>query len=468
VLSATPASSEHYVPVHPEMVIGGDLVHTTTGERYPVVNPANGTVVGTAPLASRDVATRAVDAARAALDAWGRMTVDARAAVLERSADAVAAAAPKLAVLLTREHGKPLNESTAEFEAFCNRLRSYARLARATPDGAIPLLPSQRGDSDGSFRRPETGVTVALIAWNFPIGLLAKKIAPPLLAGGTVVAKPAFSTPLATLQVVGLMNAAGLPPGVLNCVTGPGETVGHHLITDQAVARVHLTGSDETGQRVEAAAPHLERLLELAGSDAMIVCADADISAAVRGAVLGRFRNAGQVCRAVKRLYVAHEIHDDFVRELIAAVALRQPGDGLTSPEPPAIRLGPLHTRENRDRVEAQLEDARQRGADVLLGGHRPRDAALDAGHFFEPTIVTHVSPESRLVTEEVFGPVLPVFRTNGLDDAVEQANRSRWRLNASIWTRNRDTAERLAPRLQCQHTWTNRLPFGNGTGADA
>jgi succinate-semialdehyde dehydrogenase/glutarate-semialdehyde dehydrogenase len=454
------------IPVHPDMVIGGELVESSAGERYTVTNPANGSTVGTAPLASDDDAQRAIEAARAALASWRQTPVEARAAAIERGLDAVAAAQSRLAVLLTREHGKPLDESVAEIDAFLDRFRSYVRLARKTPDGAIPFLPSLRDTAFGAFNRPDTGVTVALIAWNYPIGLLAKKIAPPLLAGGAVVAKPAFSTPLATLDVVGLMSAA-LPPGVLNCVTGPGESVGQRLVTHPAVTRVHLTGSDATGQQVDAAAGHAERLLELAGSDAMIVCADADMDSAVRAAVIGRFRNAGQICTAVKRLYLAHEIYDDFARELTALVALRQPGDGLVPADHPYVRIGPLHTSENRDRLEVQLEDACQMGAEVLVGGSRPPAEDLAAGHFFEATVVARVSPQSKLVTEEVFGPVLPIFRTDGLDDAVEQANCSRWRLNASIWTSNRDAAERVGSRLQCRQVWINRLPFGIGT-ADA
>jgi acyl-CoA reductase-like NAD-dependent aldehyde dehydrogenase len=200
----------------------------------------------------------------------------------------------------------------------------------------------------------------------------------------------------------------------------------------------------------------------------MLVCADADIGTTARAAVIGRFRNAGQICSAVKRLYVAREIYDAFVDQLTMLVSQREPGDGLLPAPAPRVRLGPLHTRESRDRLEAQLEDACRAGADVLVGGHRPGAADLAAGHFFEATVVASVSPSCKLVTEEVFGPVLPIFRTESLDDAIEQANRSRWRLNASVWTRDRKSAERAVPRLQCGQVWMNRLPFGIGTSLDA
>jgi acyl-CoA reductase-like NAD-dependent aldehyde dehydrogenase len=450
------------------MVIGSELVGAAARERYTIRNPANQAIVGTAPIATAEDVERAIEAASAAQASWRRMSPETRGDAIERALDAVEASKPPLAVLLTREHGKPLDESIAEIDGFLERFRSYVRLARKTADGVIPILPSFRHNNFGGMNRPDTGVTVAIVAWNFPIGLLAKKIAPPLLAGGTIVAKPAYSTPLSTLYVIGVMHAAGLPPGVVNCVTGPGELLGRQLVSDPAVTRVHLTGTDATGQQVAAAAGHAELRLELAGSDAMIVCADADVTNAVQAAIVGRFRNAGQICSAVKRLYVAHEIYDDFTRQLTELVSLRQPGDGLIPAIPPYTRMGPLHTSGNRDRLEAQLDDACQMGAEVLVGGRRPADANLAGGHFFEPTVVARVSPESRLVTEEVFGPILPIFRTDSLDDAVEQASCSQWRLNVSIWTNDRNAADRAAPRLRCRQTWINRLPFGHRPTADA
>jgi succinate-semialdehyde dehydrogenase/glutarate-semialdehyde dehydrogenase len=259
------------------------------------------------------------------------------------------------------------------------------------------------------------------------------------------------------------MNEAGLPPGVLNCVTGRGDRIGAALAGDGLVASVHLTGSDGTGRHMQRAAgstgPAL--LLELAGSDAMIVCADADLPKALQGALVGRYRNAGQACIAVKRLYVATEIYDEFIGALSRLVLLRQPGDGLAAAERPFVRLGPVHTAAQRDLIEEQLESATREGAEVLVGGRRPPDAALAAGHFFEPTLVANVSGSSRLVAEEVFGPVLPVFRTLTLDDAMAKSNESPWDLNTSIWTSDRALARRVAGRIRCRQLWINRLPFG-------
>ena len=451
------------MPIHSEMIIGGAERPASTGRRYDVCNPADGELVGTAPLASHDDAACAVGAAQRALDCWAAQPVDTRAAFLDTALDAVEARQDELARLLTSEQGKPVTEARAEIAGFVSRMRSFARLARKTPDGRVPALPSMSERHYGDLAAPEPTVTVGLVAWNFPVGLMAKKLGPMLVAGGTAVIKPAFTTPLTALRVIALMNEAGLPPGVLNCVTGCGEDVGALLASSPGVGRVHLTGSDETGRQlahaIRANGPAL--LLELAGSDPMIVCADADVSKAVRGAVTGRFRNAGQMCMAVKRLYVASEIYDTFVDELVSLVAQFEPGDGAMPSEAPRVRIGPLHTSAVRARVEEQLDDAVREGADVLIGGGRPASRALDNGFFLEPTIVANVPSGSRLVNEEVFGPVLPVFRTHTMDDAIEQANRSPFRLSASIWTSDYAAARRAAPAVQCRQLWINRLPFG-------
>jgi succinate-semialdehyde dehydrogenase/glutarate-semialdehyde dehydrogenase len=265
--------------------------------------------------------------------------------------------------------------------------------------------------------------------------------------------------------VVELMNDAGLPPGVLNVVTGRGTELGPALGGDDRVTRIHLSGSDETGAELAAAASHAaaELLLDLGGSDPMIVCADAEMSSAVAAAVAGRFRNAGQVCSAVKRLYVVEELYEPFVAELLHRVKLLQPGDGLTSAEAPYIRMGPLHSAELRDRIEEQVDDARLMGAEILTGGARPSGLAPSAGFFFEPTLVSSVAPDMKLVREEVFGPVLPIFRAHTVADAIEQANLSPWRARASVWTRDPSKFSRIRDQLHCDELWINRLPFGSG-----
>jgi succinate-semialdehyde dehydrogenase/glutarate-semialdehyde dehydrogenase len=303
------------------------------------------------------------------------------------------------------------------------------------------------------------GVSVGIVPWNFPITLMGTKVGPALAAGCPIIIKPASTTPLTTLKIIGLLNEAGLPPGVLQCLTGPGGSLGHELISHPAVRRVALTGSSETGRRVmEVAGPKFKRVtLELGGSDPMIVCPDADMAKAVNGAMIGRFWNAGQACLAVKRLYLFAEIYDEFVDSLASKVARYEPGDGLTRAEKPKIRIGPLHTESQRLEVQEQLADAVGKGATVLIGGDSPGDK----GYFFNPAVVADAPEDSRLVTEEVFGPVLPVFKVSNLDEAIAKANASPWGLGASIWTNNMKWANQAAREIESGMLWVNQLHYG-------
>ncbi len=239
--------------------------------------------------------------------------------------------------------------------------------------------------------------------------------------------------------------------------------MGERLICDAGVRRVALTGSSETGRRVMAlAGPDFKRItLELGGSDPMIVCPDADIRKAVSGAVIGRFWNAGQQCLAVKRLYLFEDVYDEFMEGLLQKVGNYRVGDPNTKPEKPFIRMGPLHTPDQRAEIEAQLADAVERGATVLLGGQCPADPELENGHFFEPAVVADVPQDSRLATEEVFGPVLPVWKVNTLDQAIELANNSAWGLGSSIWTQNMSWANRAIREIEAGVTWVNQIHYG-------
>ena len=444
------------------MIIEGRATAARSGMCYRVFNPANQLCVGTAQLGDAADARRAVESAAAALPAWKATSVAKRVAVITRGLDSVARHAAELAVLLTREQGKALAESLAEIDDFLEKMRTFIRLAGATEDGRIRMLPSLRNDSYGNLAQPSEGITVSLIAWNFPVALLGKKAGPALLAGSTVIIKPAYTTPLTTLRIVGLMNAAGLPPGVLNCITGEGKVIGAAVAADPAVGHVHVTGSDKTGKEIteQKRSMTTELSLDLAASDPMIVCKDADLPKALQAALVGRYRNAGQACTAVKRLYVAAEVYDDFIRELINRVRLLEPGDGLMPANAPAIRMGALHTAEQCHDLEAQIEDALRRGARILLGGRRPEVRGCE-GHFFAPTIITDAPASSRLVREEVFGPVLPVFRTRSIADAIEQANDGPWNSSASVWTSDPAQVREARRLVRCRRLWVNRLSFG-------
>ena len=444
-----------------QMFINGEWVDAVSGDTYEVKNPANGKVVDTAPLGGVEDAQAAVSAAKAAFGAWADTAPDKRADLLRAGIANVKENLPELSQLLTKEQGKPLMEAGGELHHFLHGMQFYADLTSKIRGAAAPLPPAMNPKSYGVIMPFPVGVSVGIVPWNFPITLMGTKVGPALAAGCPMIIKPASTTPLTTLRIIGLLNEAGLPPGVLQCVTGPGGTLGNELISHPDVRRVALTGSSKTGERVmQVAGPKFKRItLELGGSDPMIVCPDADMRKAVNGAMIGRFWNAGQACLAVKRLYLFEEIYDEFLDALVNKVKRYEPGDGLTKAEKPKIRMGPLHTESQRVEVQEQLADAVAKGAEVLVGGDIPE--GMDEGYFFNPAVVANVSEDSSLVTEEVFGPVLPVFKVSDLDEAIAKANGSAWGLGGSIWTNNMKWANRAAREVESGMLWVNQIHYG-------
>jgi succinate-semialdehyde dehydrogenase/glutarate-semialdehyde dehydrogenase len=443
-----------------KMFIAGESVDAISGAASEVRNPANGEVVDTVPKGNADDARRAVDAAEAAFAEWSHTSAEERAKLLFKAAELVDAERKSLAELLCREQGKPFQEASGELEHFHHGIDFYAGLASKVRGAQVPL-PAK--NAYGMVIRKPLGVCGAIVPWNFPITLMGTKVGPALAAGNTVVVKPASTTPLTTIRVIELMNQAGLPKGVLNVVTGPGGIVGEELLTNPKVRRIAFTGESGTGKHVASVAcGDFKRVtLELGGSDPMIVCEDADVAKAVTGAMVGRFWNAGQACLAVKRLFVFDKVYDEFVKSLVDKVSRYEVGDGMTRAEKPKIRMGPLHTAAQRDEIEAQVEDAKKRGAKVLIGGSRPEGAAYEKGFFFQPTILENVPDDARAVTEETFGPLLPIFRVTSLDEAIERANASIYGLGSSIWTRNLDNIDTAIDRLEAGNVWVNSLHYG-------
>jgi succinate-semialdehyde dehydrogenase/glutarate-semialdehyde dehydrogenase len=295
---------------------------------------------------------------------------------------------------------------------------------------------------------------------------MGNKIAPALVTGNTVVVKPASTTPLAAIRLVQLFHEAGLPPGVLNIITGPGGVAGEELLVNPRVRKIAFTGETGTGKHVmEAAAREIKRVtLELGGSDPMIVCDDADLDAAASAASVGRFFNCGQACLAVKRLYLFDEIADTFLEKFLPKVQRLRVGNGLTQ----GITTGPLHTARQREEVEEMVQDAVDRGAKVLVGGQRPEGEDYAKGNFYLPTVLADVPNDAKMMQEECFGPALPVIRVRDLDDAITQANNSKYGLGSSIWTRDLTKAQMAAERIEAGYTWVNNLhvaydelPFG-------
>ncbi|HXG51895.1 MAG TPA: aldehyde dehydrogenase family protein [candidate division Zixibacteria bacterium] len=449
-----------------KLFVASEFTDSESKETTPVRNPATGELVDSVPRGTVGDVRRAIDAAAGALKKWSAMAPSKRGAILLRAGHMILEQERELAELLTREQGKPLRESILEIRRFVHTLEHYGGMAKSLRTGAV-LLDNGR---HGLILRKPLGVCGAIVPWNFPVSLMGNKLGPALLTGNTVVVKPAGTTPLTDIRVCEIIDRAiqeaGGPKGVLNVVTGPGSVVGEELLVNPKVRKIGFTGATDTGRRVmQSAAKDLKHVtLELGGSDPMIVCDDADLDRAVSAASVGRFFNCGQACLAVKRLYLFENIADVFIEKLIEKVKKIRVGNGLSK----ETLMGPLHTREQRQEVEEQVEDAVKRGARILYGGERPRGEEYDKGFYLKPTLVTDVDPASRLLQEEVFGPALPIVRVRNLDHAIEQANNSIFGLGSSIWTRDINRAMAGAERIEAGYTWINsaqiiydELPFG-------
>jgi succinate-semialdehyde dehydrogenase/glutarate-semialdehyde dehydrogenase len=441
------------------MLIGGEWRAAVAQGEIEVINPATEEVVDSVPNGSPGDVDLAVATARRAFGEWSHTDVERRAALVAKAASLVEEHAGDLAALLTSEQGKPIAEAVGEVRHLAHGLHYYAEAATKVR-GAYQELPSTLGPAYGQVIRRPMGVCAAIVPYNFPLTLLGTKVAPALVSGNTVVAKPAATTPLATLEVARLFAEAGVPDGVLNVVTGRGSVIGDALVGHPDVRRVAFTGSTQVGRQVVATAcPQFKRVsVELGGSDPVIVCEDADVDAAVKAVIIGRYWNAGQACLGCKRVYIHDSVFDDFVGQLVERVKRYEPGDGTVKAEKPRLRMGPIHTAAGRDELLAQLEDSVATGGEVLTGGHT---GGHEKGWFFEPAVVAEPGEGSRLVTEEVFGPVLPVMRYSDFDDAIRRANDTPYGLGSSIWTHDVRKIHRAAQEIEAGMTWVNQIHYG-------
>ena len=443
--------------------IAGEYVKSNGTASREVINPATNEVVDVVPRGTIDDVNDAVQAAKDAFPGWWDTPAARRGAILYEAVRLVRANADDLAQTLTSEQGKPLAEARMEIHRFAYTIEHYAGLAKNLRGGYVPNLDVK---AHGLIIQRPLGVCAAIVPWNFPVSLMGNKIGPALVAGNTMVIKPAETTPLTDLKVIELMAQAGLPPGVLNVVTGQGSIVGQALLEHPDVAKIGFTGSTEVGRQVMAsAAQTIKRVtLELGGSDPLIVCDDAPIDKAVSAASVGRFFNCGQACLAIKRIFVYEAVAAEFTEKLAAKVNKLTVGPGTE----PGVRLGPLHTAGQRTEVEEQVQDAVDRGATVLTGGRRPEGRQYETGNFYLPTVLANVAPEAKVLTEEVFGPAVPIVPVKDLDEAIARANDSIFGLGSSIWTSDFNKATRAAERLEAGYTWINsvtkiydELPFG-------
>jgi len=442
--------------------IAGDWTAGASGETYDRRNPADGTLVETIPWGNAEDARRGIDAARAAFDAgaWSKAPATARAAVLRKTAEKVRAELLPLAQLLSKEVGKPVNMAVAEVAMAADVYDYYAGLALDMRGDAITnYVP----DAVGLTVHEPVGVVGVITPWNFPVLLITWKLAPALAAGCAVVAKPSEFTAGTTFELARIITEAGAPKGVVNVVTGPGAVVGAELAASDRVDKVAFTGSTAVGKTImQAASGNLKKIsLELGGKSPNIVFADANIDAAVGGSFFGIYLNTGQVCQAGSRLLLQESIKDEFMAKLKAFTATVKVG----RPDDPSVTMGPVINEAQLEKVVRYVHLGQEEGAEMVCGGGRLTGDGYDQGLFVQPTIFDRVDNSMKIAREEIFGPVLSVLTFKDADEALRLANDTVYGLASAVWTKNIDTAFKMAKGLQAGTVWVNSyhsagLPF--------
>jgi succinate-semialdehyde dehydrogenase/glutarate-semialdehyde dehydrogenase len=450
--------------------IGGKWENANGGATHDVINPATREKIGTVPDMGAAETRRAIQAAHAALPAWGAKTAKERAVILRRWYELMMANQEDLAALMTAEQGKPLAEAKGEIAYAASFLEWFAEEGKRLYGDTIP---GHQADKRILVLRQPVGVVAAITPWNFPAAMITRKAGPALAAGCTFVCKPAIQTPYSALAMAELSTRAGVPPGVFNIVTGAGAGgIGTEMTSNPIVRKLTFTGSTAVGKRLMAQCSETMKKIsmELGGNAPFIVFEDADLDAAVAGAIASKYRNTGQTCVCANRLLVQSSVYDAFTRKLADAVAKLRVGDGLKG----ATDQGPLIDTKALEKVEEHIADAVSKGAQVATGGKRH---AL-GGTFFQPTILTNVTPEMKVAREETFGPVAPLFRFETEAEAVRMANDTEFGLAAYFFTRDLARSWRVSEALEYGIVGLNTgiistevAPFGgvkeSGTGRE-
>ena len=444
--------------------IGADLGKTIT-----VTNPSTGETVGEVPCMGAEETRRAIAFAETAGVAWRARTAKERAAILRRWFDSMMANQDDLAAIMTAEQGKPLAESRGEIAYAASFIEWFGEEAKRVYGDTIPPFTSEKRIV--VLKQP-IGVCAAITPWNFPAAMITRKAAPALAAGCTMVVKPASQTPLSALALIHLAEEAGVPPGVLSCVTGAAAAIGGEMTGNPVVRKLTFTGSTEIGKQLiaQSAATVKKTSMELGGNAPFIVFDDADLDAAVSGAIASKYRNAGQTCVCVNRILVQDTVLEAFVRRLSAAVAALRVGDGFSE----GTTIGPLINMAAVEKVEEHIADAVEKGARVILGGRRHELGRT----FFEPTILTGATTDMLIFKEETFGPVAPIFSFSSEQDAIRLANETEFGLAAYFYGRDIGRVWRVAEALEYGMVGINEglistevAPFGgvkeSGTGRE-
>lgn len=439
-----------------DMLIGGK--HISSEDLEEVINPYNGEVIDTIPIAHRQIADMAIEAANDAKSALTEMSAFKISNKLFNVVDKLREKRQEFAELLTLEVGKPINESLVEVDRSIETLKLAAEEAKRIYGESVPLDAGLNGKGFFAFtQRMPLGVVVAIAPFNYPLNLTIHKIAPAIACKNTVIVKPPSEAPLTVMKFCELLNEE-FPDGVVNVVTGYGSEVGDYLVTSADVDKVSFTGSVPTGLMISQKAGMKKVTLELGGNDPMIVLKDADIDKAIKGVINGAFLNAGQVCMGVKRIIIDESIADEFAQKLVVATEKLVMGN----PQDTKTTLGTLISKKAAIQVEQAVNDAVEKGAKILTGGNR-EDA------FYEATVIDNVSPDMDLVQNETFGPIAPIIRVKNLDEAIEIANDTEYGLQAGVFTNDYYAAMRCANEIEAGTVFVNKqstfrtdnMPFG-------
>jgi len=424
------------------LYIDGKWCEADNGGTLGVINPATEEVIAEVAYGGRAETRRALEAAHRALPAWMKLTAWDRAKVLKKTAELVRQRADDISRTLTMEQGKPLLESKAEVLHSADTFEWFAEEGKRAYGQVIP--PAISGKRHITVKHP-VGVVAAISPWNFPVTLQARKIAPALAAGCTVVCKPASQTPLCLMQLFECLIEAGVPAGVANLVVGPAQEIGDEFLANPICRKISFTGSTEVGKQImRGSAEHVKRVsLELGGHAPFIVFPDADPEMGAKIAVTGKFRNNGQVCIAPSRFYVHKDVEKKFTEAAVEFARALKLGNGLE----PGIEVGPMFEKKAMQQTMELVEDARQRGAKILTGGKR--SDRFSKGYFFEPTVLTNISGQLRMMNEEPFAPVMPLLDFSKLDDVIRAANNTRYGLAAYVFTNDLTVAWRIAEGLE-------------------
>ncbi|CAG9230591.1 NADP(+)-dependent succinate-semialdehyde dehydrogenase [Burkholderia gladioli] len=423
-----------------QIYLAGEWQGAANGASFEVRNPANGELLGSVPLAGAAETRRAIEAANAAWPAWRRRTAKERAAILRKWYELMLAHADDLALILTTEQGKPLAEARGEILYAASFIEWFAEEGKRVYGDTIP---TPAGDKRIVVTKEPVGVCAAITPWNFPAAMITRKVGPALAAGCPIVVKPAEATPFSALALAVLAERAGVPAGVFSVITGDPKAIGGELTGNATMRKLSFTGSTPVGRLLMAqCAPTVKKVsLELGGNAPFIVFDDADLDAAVEGAIASKYRNSGQTCVCTNRFYVHDKVYDAFAAKLAAAVEKLKVGRGTEA----GVMQGPLINEAAVLKVEAHIEDALAKGASIATGGKRH---ALGHG-FFEPTVLTGVTPDMKVAKEETFGPLAPLFRFASDEEVIGFANDTEFGLAAYFYSRDIGRVWRVAEALE-------------------